>query len=150
GGGSRSETKVAGIADTVLAYLSDHPNTSKNGIEKAVGGRAEHVRKALDMLVSRGDVTRLKSGSAFLHRLTSSPSSHLVPDERTNPSRHLVPSSIGRGRGRGDQETQLSMSSRDEHTDVDGCRRCGLIPDDRAGLGSGGLCVACELTGVAS
>lgn len=92
------------IMERVSRFLEEHPGLSKNAIETGVKGRAENVRLALELLVSKGlvSIERGRAG-AMLHTVvtpyrdptgtTDRPSSLVRPSSsRTQPS-DLVPSS---------------------------------------------------------
>ncbi|MFD4957395.1 AAA family ATPase [Microbacterium sp. NPDC058389] len=108
GEGSRREAKtdaaVDDLAPKVLAHVTANPGCSGADIERSVAGKAVHVRKAREDLVTKGAIVAAKrtgsgGGNAYFPT-TSSTSSQPRPDEPTTSST----SSIGRG-------TRLGRSS---------------------------------------
>ena len=58
------------LMEKVSRYVEAHPNISKNGIETAVRGKAEHVRLALELLITETYISVEKGQrGAFLHRV---------------------------------------------------------------------------------
>lgn len=91
-GGSRKDTVVESVAVKVIDYIAEHPGCSKNAIENGLGGRAEHVRAALDRAIEKGSVRQYREGSAHRHTLNSS----TRPDSSRTRDEYLVHSSMTR------------------------------------------------------
>lgn len=86
-GGTRRDTSAGTLLQPILTYLANNPGASGNAVEKGVEGKATLIRKALRDAVDQGLVDRRSERRGNYYTLTSSPSSHLVPDEGDEPPR---------------------------------------------------------------
>ena len=60
--------RPTGYMEKVSRYLEKHPDAAKGVVETGVGGKAEYVRSALDLLVDEGFVSRTSGAhGALLH-----------------------------------------------------------------------------------
>ena len=60
--------RPTGYMEKVSRYLEQHPDAAKGAVETGVGGKAEYVRSALDLLVDEGFVSRTSGAhGALIH-----------------------------------------------------------------------------------
>ena len=62
--------RPTGYMEKVSRYLEKHPDAAKGSVETGVGGKAEYVRSALDLLVDEGFVSRTPGAhGALIHNV---------------------------------------------------------------------------------
>ena len=165
------------LMERVSRFLATMPEgASKNAITGGVGGQADAVRKAADVLVEEGYAERSNGPrNAIILRhirpfteladLTSShlvpTSSHFVPDEVAQPStgRSSSTSSESPGGGLGGDEVAPgwavaektsengSTSSRSSDIEKRTCRACGVITERGQDVPVAGRCKDCRIAG---
>ncbi len=60
--------RPTGYMEKVSRYLEQHPDAPKGAVETGIGGKAEYVRSALDLLVEEGFVSRTSGAhGALIH-----------------------------------------------------------------------------------
>lgn len=127
--------------DAVLDHLAQHGPSSRNRIERAVGGRATAVRATLDQLVAEGlldESPGARGGRLYATSSQEAGRGRTRSDEvsPSGTSSHLVPDPLFRGVGRDEVRDDLATSSTTSSTTNDRrlvCASCNGPLTDVAG-----------------
>lgn len=99
GKGSRRQTgdalSVERLVPEVVAHVQEHPGVSQQGLEAAIEGRREHVRRAAKTAEEQNLIRREKTGKhgAWVHLPVGGEEPLQTAGETTSP--HIAPTSPG-------------------------------------------------------